>query len=90
MVGEHPPNRRQTERQRPPRSRDRADRAVGLTASVLGLLVVVGSVPAPSKTGVLAMTGVLLGAFGYLLGARLLGAATVVVSVAVILAWLLS
>jgi hypothetical protein len=85
MVGEHRPNRRQMGRQRPPRSRDRADRAVGLTASLLGLLVVVGSVPAPSKTGVLAMTGVLLGAFGYLLGA-----ATVVVSVAVILAWLLS
>jgi formate hydrogenlyase subunit 3/multisubunit Na+/H+ antiporter MnhD subunit len=90
MVGEHRPNRRQMGRQRPPRSRDRADRAVGLTASVLGLLVVVGSVPAPSKTGVLAMTGVLLGGFGYLLGARLLGAATVVISVVVILAWLLS
>jgi len=36
------------------------------------------------------MTGGLLGVFGYLLGARLLGAATVVVSVAVILAWLFS
>jgi hypothetical protein len=38
----------------------------------------------------MAATGVLLGIFGHLLGARLLGPATILVSLAVILTWLLA
>jgi len=63
---------------------------VGSVACVLGLLVVVASVPTPSKTGVMGMTGVLLGVFGYLLGARWLGSITIVVSTAAMLGWILT
>jgi hypothetical protein len=38
----------------------------------------------------MATTGVLLVVFGYLLGARVLGAATILVSAAVILTWLVA
>jgi hypothetical protein len=76
------------ERRRASRSRDSVDRAVGSAASVLGMLVVLTSIPSPSRTGLMATTGVLLGVFGYLLGSRWLGAAAIMVSAAVILTWL--
>ena len=78
---------RRCERDRP---RDATDRAVGFVASVLGLLVVVASVPTPSRTGPVAMIGVLLGVFGYLLGVRCLGSTTILASTVAILIWLLA
>jgi hypothetical protein len=54
------------------------------------MLVVLASILSPSRTGIVATTGVLLGVFGYLLGARILGAATILVSAAVILTWLVA
>lgn len=54
---------------------------------MLGLLAVLTSVATPSNTGVMSMTGVLLGVVGYLLGARLLGSKTIVASTAAILVW---
>jgi hypothetical protein len=65
------------DRDRPP---DATDKTVSYVASVLGLLVVVASVPAPSRTGLVTMIGVLLGVFGYLLGARWLGSTAIAVS----------
>jgi hypothetical protein len=72
------------------RPQDATDKAVGSVASVLGLLVVVASGPTPSRTGLVAVTSVLLGVFGYLLGARWLGSTTIVASTAAILIWLLA
>jgi hypothetical protein len=46
------------------------------------------SISTPVKTGVLGMMAVLLGMFGYLLGARWLGGATGAVSAAAILVWM--
>jgi hypothetical protein len=63
---------------------------VGSVASVLGLLVVVASVPTPSRTVLVAMIGVLLGVFGYLLGVQWLGSTAMVASTAAILTWLLA
>jgi hypothetical protein len=57
---------------------------------VSGLLVVVASVPAPSRTRLVAMMGVLLGVFGYLLGTRWLGSTAIAVSTVGILIWLLA
>jgi hypothetical protein len=57
---------------------------------VSGLLVVVASVPTPSRAGLVAVMGVLLGVFGYLLGARWLGSTAIAVSTAAILIWLLA
>jgi uncharacterized membrane protein YccC len=90
MIGERAPEGRQTEARQPAYRRDHADRVVGTVASVLGMLVVLASIPSPSRTGLMATAGVLLGVFGCLLGTRLLGATTAVVSLAVILTWLLS
>jgi hypothetical protein len=59
------------------------DKAVGSVAPVLGLLLVVASVPTPSKTGLVAMIGVLL-------GARWLGGTAIAVSTVAILIWLLA
>jgi hypothetical protein len=87
MIDEPTSNGQQTVRQRPAGSQASVDRAVG---SVLGMLVVLASIPSPSRTGLMATTGVLLGVFGYLLGARVLGAATILVSAAVILTWLVA
>jgi hypothetical protein len=83
ISGERTPEDRQTQP-------TRADRVVGSAASVLGMLVVLASIPSPSRTVLMATTGVLLGIFGHLLGARLLGPATILVSLAVILTWLLA
>jgi hypothetical protein len=74
----------------PHRQREAMDKAVGYVASVLGVLVVVASVPTPSKTGVMALTGLLFGMFGYLLGSRLLGSLTVLCSTAAMLVWFLT
>jgi hypothetical protein len=81
---------RQREKGRDPSRQDRMDRAVGWVAALFGMLVVTASVPTPIKTGVLGIMGVLLGVFGHLLGARWLGGATIVVSSAAILAWMLT
>ncbi len=78
------------ERGRDPSRQDRLDKAVGWVAALLGMLIVMASVPTPIKTGGLGMMSVLLGVFGYLLGARWLGGATIVVSSAAILAWMLT
>ena len=83
------PNAPRKERRWPTRSRDSVDWAVGSVASVLGMLVVLASIPSPSRTGLMATTGVLFGVFGYLLGSRRLGFAAVMVSAVVILTWLL-
>ena len=83
ISGERTPEDRQTQPAR-------ADRVVGSAASVLGMLVVLASIPSPSRTALMAATGVLLGIFGHLLGARLLGPATILVSLVVILTWLLA
>jgi hypothetical protein len=72
------------------RPSDATDKAVGSVASVLGLLVVVASVPTPSMTGLVAMMGVLLGVFGYFLGARWLGSTAIAVSTVAILISLLA
>jgi apolipoprotein N-acyltransferase len=72
------------------RSQDATDKAVGSVASVLGLLVVVVSVPTPSRTRLVAKIGVLLGVFGYHLGARWLGNTAIVASTTAILIWLLA
>jgi hypothetical protein len=87
MIDEPTSNGQQTVRQHPAGSRASVDRAVG---SVLGMLVDLASILSPSRTGIVATTGVLLGVFGYLLGARILGAATILVSAAVILTWLVA
>ena len=63
---------------------------MGSVASVLGLLVVVASVPTRSRTGPVAMIGVLLGVFGYLLGARWLWSTTILAPTVAILIWLLA
>lgn len=63
------------------------DEAVGSVASALGMLVVLARIPSLSRTGVMATTGVVLGC---LLGARWLGAATILFSAGVILVWLLA
>ena len=80
----------QRERERDSSRQDRLDKAVGWVAALLGMLIVMASVPTPIKSGVLGMMGVLLGVFGYLLGARWLGGVTIVVSSAAILAWMLT
>jgi hypothetical protein len=91
VVDERPSEASQTGgRRNPDRSREAMDKAVGYVASVLGLLVVIASMPTQSKTGVLAMTGMVLGVFGYLLGARWLGGTVIVVSTAAILLWFLA
>ena len=72
------------------RPQDRLDKAVGLVAALLGVFVVAARVPTPSKTGLLGTTGALLEVFGYLLGARWLGGATIIVSSAAILVWMLT
>jgi hypothetical protein len=90
MIDEPTSNGQQTVRQRPAGSQASVDRAVGSVGSVLGMLVVLASILSPSRTGIVATTGVLLGVFGYLLGARILGAATILVSAAVILTWLVA
>jgi hypothetical protein len=74
-------------RDRPP---DATDKAVGSVVYVLGLLVVVASVPTPSRTGPVAMIGVLLGVIGYLRGALWLGSTTILVSTVALLIWLLA
>ena len=78
---------RRRDRDRP---REAMDKVVDSVASVLGLHVVVASMPTPSRTGVMGMTGVLLGVFGYLLGTRWLGIITIVASTAAILVWFLT
>jgi hypothetical protein len=90
MIGERTPEGRQAGSRRPAYQPDRADRMVGSVASVLGMLVVLASIPSPSRTWLMATASVLLGVFGYMLGARLLGVATILVSLAVILTWLLA
>lgn len=91
MANRPPSEDRGTQRRRD-RNRPRyaADKAVGFVSSLLGLLVVAASVPTPTKTGVVAMTGVLLGMFGYLLGSRWLGSITILSSTTAILLWFLA
>jgi hypothetical protein len=89
VVDGRSPNAQRKEQRRPTRSRDSVDWAVGSAASVLGMLVVLASIPSPSRTGLMATTGVLFGVFGYLLGSRRLGTAAIMVSAVVILTWLL-
>lgn len=60
---------------------DRLSRAFGIVASAIGLLLVVGGM-SPSYAGPAGEMGLVLGALSYLLEARWLGAAVVVVSVA--------
>jgi hypothetical protein len=90
VVDGRSPNAQHEKRWRPSRSRDYIDRVVGSATSVLGMLVVLASIPGPSRTGVIATTGVVFGVLGYLLGSRRLGAAAVMVSALVILTWLLA
>jgi hypothetical protein len=90
MIGERTPEDGQAGGRRPSYQPDRTDRVVGSVASVLGMLVVLASIPSPSRTWLMATASVLLGVFGYMLGARLLGVATILVSLAVILTWLLA
>ena len=91
MASRSPSEDRGTRRSRDQdRPQDATDKTVGSVASVLGLLVVVASGPTPSRTGLVAVTSVLLGVFGYLLGARWLGSTTIVASTAAILIWLLA
>jgi hypothetical protein len=85
------PNDRQDERQQSPyRSRDWLDKTIGTAASFLGMLVVLAAVLTPISTEWMATMGVVLGAFGYLLGTRWVGATTILISVAVIQAGLLA
>ncbi|MDP9474914.1 MAG: hypothetical protein M3R38_04360 [Actinomycetota bacterium] len=62
----------------------------GRVASVLGILVALAGGFTPGEVGPAGPTGVLLGVLGYLLGARLLGAAAVLLSVVEVLVGLLS
>jgi hypothetical protein len=74
-------NRRDEQQRGLYRSRDWLDKTIGTVASVLGMLVILASVPTASRTWVVATTGVLFGAFGYRLGARWVGAVTILISV---------
>lgn len=53
----------------------------GRVASVVGILVALVGGFTPGESGPAGPIGILLGALGYLLGARLLGAAAVLLSV---------
>ena len=68
---------------------DRLSRALGIVAAAMGLLVLVGGL-SPSFAGPAGGIGLVFGALGYLLGARRLGGAVVVVSVAEIAIGLLA
>ncbi len=69
---------------------DRLDKVVGLVAALSGNIVVAVSVLTSSNAGLLGTTGALLGVIGYLLGARWLGGATITISAASILAWMVT
>lgn len=68
---------------------DRLSRAFGITAAAMGLLVVVGGL-SPNYAGPTGGIGLVFGTLGYLLGARRLGGAVVVVSVVEIVIGLLA
>ena len=69
---------------------DRLSRALGIVASAMGLLLVVVGGLSPNYAGSTGGIGLVFGALGYLLGARRLGGAVVVVSVAEIAIGLLT
>ena len=67
---------------------DRLSWAFGIVASAMGLVLVVGGL-SPNYAGATGGIGLVFGALGHLLGARRLGGAVVVVSVAEIVIGLL-
>lgn len=71
------------------RLEDRLSRAFGIVTSAMGLLVVVGGL-SPNYAGPAGGIALMSGALGHLLGARRLGAAVMVVSVAEIVIGLLT
>ena len=83
------PNRAQEQVREGKQLEDRLSRALGIVASAMGLLVLVGGL-SPSFAGPAGGIGLVFGALGYLLGARRLGGAVVVVSVAEIVIGLLT
>lgn len=69
---------------------DRLSRAFGITAAAMGLLLVVVGGLSPNYAGPTGGIGLVFGTLGYLLGARRLGGAVVVVSVVEIVIGLLA
>jgi hypothetical protein len=69
---------------------DRLSRALGIAASAMGLLLVGVGGLSPNYGGPAGGIGLVFGALGYLLGARWLGGAVLVVSVAEIVIGLLA
>jgi hypothetical protein len=69
---------------------DQLSRVFGIFATATGLLLVAVGGLSPNYAGPAGEIGLVLGALGYLLGARRLGGAVVVVSVAEIAIGLLS
>jgi hypothetical protein len=61
---------------------DRLGRALGIVAAAMGLLLVLVGGLSPSYAGPTGGIGLVFGVLGHLLGARRLGGAVVVVSVA--------
>ena len=68
---------------------DRLSQGLGIVASAMGLLLIVGGL-SPNYAGPAGQIGLVFGALGYLLGARRLGGVVVVVSVAEIVIGLLT
>lgn len=67
------------------RAENRAHRLFGRVLSVLGILVAISGTLTPSEVGPLGLAGIFLGALGFALGARWLGATAVALSWAEIL-----
>ena len=84
------PNRAQEQVREGKQLEDRLSRALGITAATMGLLLVLVGGLSPSFAGPAGGIGLVFGALAYLLGARRLGGAVVVVSVAEIAIGLLA
>lgn len=67
------------------RTEDRVRKLFGRAASVLGIVVALAGALTPGEMGPAGPAGILLGAVGYLLGARLVGATAVLLAVVEIL-----
>lgn len=71
------------------RAEERASGLFGMVIAVVGMLVAVVGDLSPGEVGPAGPAGLVLGALGYVLGARRLGTAAVVLSAAEILVGLL-
>ena len=63
------------------RTENQVRRSFGRVASVLGILVALAGLLTPDDVGLAGPVGILMGSLGYILGARRLGTAAVVLSI---------